>query len=346
MKLLLLFLFITFTFGGPGPYDNSTYQSLFARSKLELLTNAIDEDTTPADWPSTFQLSELFLERMDRSFDFRGDDLPKQGPFDLETRKKLVHSVGCVVKIEFVAVNNNYSGVFKGCKNALLRFSLAQQMDPSGGDSAITPGIALKFLRNYQPSANMMAMYSLVGQRSFNFFAHDLTNHVPELPSDGPLALQALRRKFSSASDYPAFVGLSDLAKYDENGTPASKVSFPFRLHFHPNTTLHYSIPDTYTGMTTEYQLSKLLTPNHHLYDVYAQATPFSDQLTLIGRIYTRSYATTSYFGDKTLFFQHTRFESDLVYYPSWAQKAKDILSIQRNVKTPGFHYADLPWTK
>lgn len=81
--------------------------------------------------------------------------------------------------------------------------SLAGQ--PSPPDSGITAGIAIKFLRSGQASGNIFAMYSLLGQPSWNFFAHDLTNHVPDLFSGAGEALQLVRRLFSSASDYPVF---------------------------------------------------------------------------------------------------------------------------------------------
>jgi len=207
----------------------------------------------------------------------------------------------------------------------------------------MAPGIALKFLRSYVPSANVFAMYSLIGQPSFNFFKHDLSSHVPELPSDGPLPIQLLRKKFLSASDYPPFTGLSELARYDENGN-SGKMSFPFRLHFHPNITLHNALPDSWTGNGFETQINRLVIPGRHLYDVYAQSSPTQEKLTLIGKLYARSYSTTSYFGDKSLFFQHTRFESDLEYYPGWAQANKDILTKQRASSNGGFHYKDLPW--
>ncbi len=64
-------------------------------------------------------------------------------------------------------------------------------------------GISLKFFRDGIKSSNFMAMYSLEGQQSFNFFAHDLTNHVPELGPSAPFKLKQLRNSFKAASDWP-----------------------------------------------------------------------------------------------------------------------------------------------
>lgn len=46
-------------------------------------------------------------------------------------------------------------------------------------DTHITPGIGLKFLRDGIDSANLVAMYSVAGQDSWNFFANDFSNHIP-----------------------------------------------------------------------------------------------------------------------------------------------------------------------
>jgi len=244
-------------------------------------------------------------------------------------------------------LSNSYTGVFQGCKNALLRFSSATPVETSGGESAMAPGIGLKFLRDGIPSANTFAMYSLVGQPSFNFFAHDFSGHVPDLSKDGPTPVQFLRQRFLTASQFPTFPGLSNLAKFDERGRAASKVAFPFRLHLHPNLTLHNSISDSWTGVEYEQQLTdpkKGIQAGTTIFDVYAQNDPFNEQLTLIGKIVAKAKATTSKFADKTLFFQHTRFEEDLIYYSTWEKPSREINAKQRDTPGAGYHYPDLPW--
>jgi len=261
-------------------------------------------------------------------------------------KKKLIHSVGVVLDTQFVSEkNNNYTGIFTGCQNVIARLSIAQESDPNGGEGALAPGIALKFARTNVRSANVFTMYSLIGQSSFNFFAHDLSSHVPDLPADAPSALLLIRAKFATASSFPVFTGLSDLAQFDEDGNKIDKLNFPFRLHFHPNISLHKSIPDNYTGADFADQLIKVLQPNLHLYDIYAQETPFNDDLVLVGKLYSKqTSAVRSYFGDKTMFYQHTRFENDLQFKPNWSDKAKSIIDDQRKQKFPGYHYPDLPY--
>jgi len=330
-----------------GPYSNDTWQSYSADRKMQMLLTSIYADTRMAEWPGTLEKTELFIESMKTSFDFEGDDFPKQGPLDLLTRKKLIHSVGVIVRVEYVSLTNIYTGIFQGCKNALLRFSSATPVDTDGGESAMAPGLGLKFLRDGVPSSNTFAMYSLVGQPSYNFFAHDLTNHVPELSKDGPLPVQLLRQRFLTASEYATFAGLWKLANYDEHGRAANKIAFPFRLHLHPNLTLHNSFSDSWTGVEYEEQLmdaKKGIQVGSTIYDVYAQNDPFSEQLTLIGKLVAKARPTTSKFADKTLFFQHTRFEEDLAYYPSWETTSRDIMAKQRDMSGSGYHFPDLAW--
>lgn len=259
--------------------------------------------------------------------------------------KKLIHSVGVVVDSQFVPVKNSYTGIFSGCMNVVSRLSLATEADPKAGEGAFAPGIALKFMRNKIHSANVFVMYSLVGQGSFNFFEHDLTSHVPELSHDAPTPLQLLRQKFLTASKFPVFTGLSDLALFDENGNRISTPNFPFRLHFHANTTLHRSLPYNYTGAEFEDQLIRVLQPNSHIYDIYAQDTPDSEKLVLIGSLRTKQHkASRSNFADKEMFFQHTRFEDDLKHKPQWEDKSNEIMEDQRATDFPGYHYPDLAW--
>ena len=75
-------------------------------------------------------------------------------------------------------------------------------------------------------SANLVAMYSVNGQDSWNFFLNDFTNHIPPLGLD----LAALGLKFSEGTDYVQQVGLSDMAAFGEDGTPAETTLMPFML--------------------------------------------------------------------------------------------------------------------
>ena len=60
------------------------------------------------------------------------------------------------------------------------------------------PGMGLKFLRDGMHSANLVAMYSVNGQESWNFFKNDFTTHIGKADLD----LIPLILKFSEATNY------------------------------------------------------------------------------------------------------------------------------------------------
>jgi hypothetical protein len=323
--------------------NGDAWQRLGRSSKFNTIWSLIARDRTPGPWPNTLQLAELFVESMTLSFNASQDDFPKQYIGKLFTRSKLVHSVGAVVAVRYVPVSNpfNYSGIFRsGCDSAIARFSAAAT--PGTNPDNLTPGIAVKFLRDGVQSGNAFAMYSLLGQPSYNFFKHDLSNHPPDLGDWAPLALKAIKARFSTGSSWPSFLGLSDLARYDQFGRFEPQPSFPYRIVFHPNNRIHTSLPDPYQGIPFQSQVVKVISAsNETIYSVFAQDFPGAT-LVKIGDLITTSPATTAKFGDVSLFFQHTQFESDLRLKPQWAAPADAERTKQRNAQ--GFQYVDLAW--
>ena len=51
---------------------------------------------------------------------------------------------------------------------------------PNTNKKELTPGMGLKFLRDGIDSANLVAMNSVEGQASWNFFLNDFSNHIPK----------------------------------------------------------------------------------------------------------------------------------------------------------------------
>eukprot|EP01123_Difflugia_compressa_P000441 TRINITY_DN1051_c0_g2_i1.p1 TRINITY_DN1051_c0_g2~~TRINITY_DN1051_c0_g2_i1.p1 ORF type:complete len:339 (+),score=62.57 TRINITY_DN1051_c0_g2_i1:3-1019(+) len=337
--MLFIILWLVCVWGQSTPFSGPTYQSQTSDTKDNVLYNTIVNNTASGPWYSWEDI-ELFLENMNLSFDTLADDMPYQ--FDgFQRRPKLIHSVGVIAKATWKATSNPFTGVIgKGCKDVLFRLSLARQPDAS---TPYTPGISLKCLRDGIHSGNMFAMYSLQGQDSWNFFKHDLTNHVGDLSSSAGYILNKLRQTFASASNYPVFIGLSDLASYQDDGTEVNNPVFPFRLIFHPYTNWHNFYPDTQPSSTFQQQLASTLTPSN-LYHIYAQVEPEDtiNQFIKIGDITLTSTASTSLFGDSLMFFQHTRFENDVDYRPEWGPKAQTIMAAQRSVDN--YVYPDLPF--
>lgn len=117
------------------------------------------------------------------------------------------------------AEQSEYTGVFQG-GSGFIRMSLAKDYS----DSNITPGFSIKFMRDQQPSCNFVAMPSLDGQTSKNFFEGVFTNH-PAYPTG--FALQLLTKKFKQASNCALQVGLKDCAQWNTAGIEESNIAFP-----------------------------------------------------------------------------------------------------------------------
>jgi hypothetical protein len=279
---------------------------------------------------------------MNTSFDAEEDDMPSQ-TLGLEQRPKVIHTVGSIAKAKWVSVgSHNYTGIFRGSDNAFLRVSLAKK--PSAKPANIVPGISMKFLRDNVASANLFAMYSLEGQDSFNFFEHDLTNHVGDLNEAAiDFALRKLKQAFMKASKWPTMLGLNRMSTFDQHGNAESNPNFPFRLIFHPTSQVHTALDPTPVDddQFMLKQFEKLGNPGY-VYDVYAQDAPTSTEFLKIGEVHTVDVFSSTLYGDQSLFFQHTRMEEDVTFHPEWTSDIEAILANQRAI--PHYTYPDLPF--
>jgi hypothetical protein len=307
--------------------------------KLNTIWKLITKDTTPRRFPTLVEQGEVFLESMNVSLETNQDDFPKQF---LTVRRKMVHSVGPVVLVRYVPVPNpfNYTGIFKtGSDSAIMRFSAAVAPVPIDG---ITPGVAIKFLRDQIPSGNAFSMRHFAGQNSWNFFKHDWSNHPPDFGVFAPPQLIALKVKFSTGSAWPFKMGLAEIARFDQQGAIEPQPSFPYRWVLHPNNRIRTATPDGFrpgTPWTT--QICRVVNKvDENIFSVWAEDQPGSE-LVKIGDFVTAGVATTSKFGDVSLFFRHNRMEDDFRYNPQWipaatAERAKQVV-------TPFYQHPDLP---
>ena len=156
----------------------------------------ITSNKQSSDWFGALQIGGIFLEDISVSLKWVGDTFEDGW---LGPRNKYIHTVGNTANVKFVPTSNNkYTGVLAGADHGIIRLSAAKQPDQSKTASQdayenFTPGFGLKFLRNNAPSANLVAMYGVDGQPSWNFFANEFSNHIPE--SVG-VAQKALGLKF------------------------------------------------------------------------------------------------------------------------------------------------------
>jgi len=268
-------------------------------------------DSTPGNWPG-LSLAEIFFEDMCPTMWNEGDELPTA--WTGNTRQKYIHSIGNVATVELVSSGTHpYTGLFKGAQYGVVRLSMAAE--PSADVLNTTPGIGLKFLRDGIDSSNLVAMFGVDGQPSWNFFANDFTNHIPAAEST---ALVLLADKFATATPYVQYVGLSDWGERTEDGQVEAEVRFPFMLRFEPTGEL--SFDDAYHG---DFQADLASIPEGSvLYRVYGLDQPqaLGGTESLIGELITTSPCVPSNWGDNHLFFRHQDMREDVNnYFPDWA---------------------------
>ena len=131
------------------------------------------------------------------------------------SKKPLVRGFGCDELVLYgirdtiaKSSTSRWTTLITGSQHVIIRMSLAKQPDPQQLQTA--PGIGLKFLRDGVASGNMVAMFSVDGQQSWNFFKNNFTNHIPALTSPSLLPLGI---KFATATRNVQQVGLSDMAR-------------------------------------------------------------------------------------------------------------------------------------
>lgn len=156
-------------------FSSPEYTAQDAASKKDALWEQITADKTSGSFPG-IKLPGLFFEAMDPTFKTPGDVMPREGLGGLRT--KYIHSVGVVGKVKFVSAGNHpFNGLWKGADHGLIRLSAAVQPTEN---QCLAPGIALKFLRDGQEAADLVAMYGVNGTPGdWNFFEKDFSNHIP-----------------------------------------------------------------------------------------------------------------------------------------------------------------------
>ena len=203
------------------------YTALPAVEKQALIWDNTLLDTSSNSWPSGLELPQIFFESMCPTMEAPGDQLPTA--WTGNTRKKYIHSVGSVGMVQFVSSGSSYTGLFQGASYGIVRISLAKE--PSADVLNTAPGMGLKFLRDGVESASLVAMYGVDGQESWNVFANSWSNHIPAASGAAVLALSA---KFATATPNIQQVGLSDWARFGEDGAMVadSDMVYPYKLVF------------------------------------------------------------------------------------------------------------------
>lgn len=288
--------------------ERHSFTALQASAKLKRLWKSVKENTTVGPLLTKLQaVPKIVSKSMITTFDNTREVLPAHRP-------KHTHANGVVSLIDLdITSNSTFTGMLRpGVHRGLMRLASAR----SPQSDSTFPGLAIKMLRSGIHSANVVALRQN-GETSgqVHFFEEDLSTHVV------PSAVVDSLRKFHQATGCRSMLGISDFCSYDETGSRARSLNFPYRIIFQAPNPMQFAVNTKAKDKTAEL-LDKLksIPSGTHLYNLYAQASPTSGKVYL-GKLVTRTHQTTSWFGDTKLFFRHQRMEEDFYRHPEWARQ-------------------------
>ena len=216
---------------GDATFTEEAYQALEAREKSELVWSLV-ERTRGQQGPATLGMAMVtsgFMVSHDFTMEHFGDELKTD-------RRKFIHQTGLIAQARFDTTgyeDHAFTGLFQGAEHCLVRCSLARRTAAGTSEKVTaTPGIGIKFFRSGCHSGNVLAMYGVDGQHSWNFFRYPLRTAVEDATE---FKTKLLGKAFAKSGTFPGRIGLSDMAARDELGMePEDQVDFPFQLEFHP----------------------------------------------------------------------------------------------------------------
>jgi len=246
-------------------------------------------------------------------------------------RVKMRHSVGSVCKIEWTVDHASpYSGLFApGTKEGLVRMSSQLAVDTSRG---IIPGLGLKFPRAGRLSGDTVALSS-TEEYYWNYFKHNMSNHLVERQGHVTEQTEELKRHFETSSQCFSQVGLSNMARWNQDGDEAGIVSFPFKLFFVPTQEAQLpDVPRSWSEISNEIRGFPIGTT---IFNVYGCGRPGKSELlptdggieqacaepVKLGPIRITSECVPSAFGDNALYIGHQRIEDDWQLRPEWLKQ-------------------------
>ena len=164
-------------------FKGDEYIALSRQEKSDKIWAKIIESPLIGRW----HFLETLTVGQNEVFDTKGDEFDCH--FLFGCRNKTIHSKGNVGKVKWIDLGGHpYGGIFKGGDSGYARFSAAAPVDSKTPN--MKPGMGVKFLRDGVDSANFVAMYSVDGQDSLNFFENDWSNHIPDVQSKSLIPLE------------------------------------------------------------------------------------------------------------------------------------------------------------
>ena len=268
----------------------------------------IIEDDTPGQFFEGLFSLPLFLQNINLSFDFVGDEMPPN-------RVKILHPTGVCGLFTYKNVADHpFTGSLRGTEYGVYRISEVGTVAP---DIVPSTSAGFKFLRDGVDAGNLFSVHAFEGHPwTFNFLRPVYNTHV-DIPTD-ECSLMTSHAKLSQVSKHVGNMSVKGLSDYDQYGNKEHNPVWPFRCELRPNDPCGF--PDEWHGSYLDTLTSGCIPLGYPLWDVHCMEKPeaLGGELRKIGEIITTSEVVTSLYGDTKLFFRHVRFEEDLEARPEW----------------------------
>lgn len=165
-------------------------------------------------------------------------------------------------------------------------------------------------------------MWDTFGQKqNSNFFNEPMSTHINSMPkfSFGVAYIiqSLLYKKFKHLTDWPNMTGLSDVAKFKNDGTEVKNPKAPFALVFQPSSKLQKKCVE-FDFEGDNYGCLSRIPINKRLYKIFAVHEPVigrelkDSDLKLIGKLRTASHFRASKFVDEQVGFRHVFWEEEI----------------------------------
>lgn len=227
-------------------------------------------------------MNKLFHTKPKKQFGVNADALKPSQPY---VRTNFVNQQGVVAQAEFKPVGNDYTGIFQGADNVIIRLAdYNLQLEDENGNPAkdsLNPSMAVKFLRDGQPSANFHGMVSFE-QKGGSIFGNDFVNHIPDFTENEVCLPQTIGLFNARATPFIFQSGNLGLATIDQAGIEidADKVKFPWQLKFSP---VAANLPQLDENKRFFDTLPQAIVSGTHMFDVLALEKPSSTEWKIVG---------------------------------------------------------------
>ena len=154
---------------------------------------------------------------------------------------------------------------------------------------------------------------------SYNWFEHEFYSRSFGLDRF-PATLPFRNRIYESlGTQYQALTGHVEASTYDQFGDKEEDPVFPYIVSYKPTGEFNFYPEEYEPHMIEKFLMS--IPRNSVVYTVHALDKPeeLGGTWQEIGKIVTKSYFTTSYWGDTKMLFRHERFDVSVALRPEWA---------------------------